>query len=445
MPSNPTLSATARELFAEAVAACSITRALASALRYSDPARPFAFTLGDHSADLAACRRLAVIALGKAAAPMLEALLFHLRLPPACTVEGILVAPEPLANLPHAIRYFAGGHPLPNDASFAAARAALDLLANLAQSPGQTFCFFLLSGGASAMFELPLAPTLSLADTVAFHRALVHSGASIAEINCVRKHFSAVKGGRLGQAAAAIPNLSLLVSDVPPAQLDALASGPTLPDSSTVDDCRKILARYHLLPQIPAPVQRLFTNPSLPETPKPGAFPARAVTLLSSEDLAEAARRAAEARGFHAIIDNTPDDWDFRDAAAYLLARMRELRQTHPCLCLISIGELTVAVAVPNPGIGGRNQHFVLYAASQLTPADEPVAILSAGSDGIDGNSPFAGAALDGATLRAVPADRIASALARFDSSTLLDSLGATLHTGPTGNNLRDLRLLLTT
>jgi len=125
------------------------------------------------------------------------------------------------------------------------------------------------------MMELPLSDTISLQDTVAFHRALVHSGASIAEINCVRKHFSAVKGGRLGQAAAAIPNLSIIVSDVPGGRLDALASGPTLPDTSTVSQCKEVLNRFDLLPQFPASVQRFFHAPTLPETPKPGSFPAR--------------------------------------------------------------------------------------------------------------------------------------------------------------------------
>jgi hydroxypyruvate reductase len=297
------------------------------------------------------------------------------------------------------------------------------------------------------MMELPLDSFISLDDTIAFHRALVHSGASIAEINCVRKHFSAVKGGRLALAAGEVPCVSLFVSDVPSGRLDALGSGPTLPDPTTIEDCRSILGRHDLLPRFPAPVQRFFLDANLPETPKPSDFNPDAVTLLDGDSLADAARQQAQALGFHAVIDNTCDDWDCVAAADYLLGRLRALRRIHPRICLISVGELTVSI----PGdrlvascVGGRNQHFALYVATLLQASDVSIAVLSAGSDGIDGNSPFAGAVVDQRSLENPRLRSEArSALAEFRSTSLLQRVGATISTGPTGNNLRDLRLLL--
>jgi glycerate 2-kinase len=399
--------------------------------------------------DLAGISRVVVIAAGKGAATMLDGLLHGINLPSSCELAGIVVAPERPSVLPEGIEYFAGGHPIPTSESFAAARVALALVEQAAADAERTFCFFLISGGASAMMELPLDEAISLEDTVALYRALVHSGASIADINCVRKHFSAIKGGRLGMAAASMPNLTVLVSDVPAGQLDALASGPTLPDTSTRMQCREVLDRFELLPQLPASVRRFFDSPELPETPKPGAFPARAITLLSSIDLAESARVAAEALGFTTVIDDAPDDWDYRRAAEYLLTRLRDLHREHGKVCLVSPGEVTVTVSAETahhakPGVGGRNQHFALYAATLLESSDRPAVIFSAGSDGVDGNSLLAGAVVDYDSVHGAARVRSAhDALQRFDSSTFLSGIEATIHTGPTGNNLRDLRLLL--
>ncbi|WP_433984136.1 DUF4147 domain-containing protein [Tunturiibacter empetritectus] len=237
----------------------------------------------------------------------------------------------------------------------------------------------------------------------AFTASLVHSGASIAEINCVRKHFSAIKGGRLAMHAEGILSYSLLISDVPLGHLDALASGPTLPDTSTVEQCREILARYDLMKRFPASLRRFFGNPDLPETPKAHQFSARSLTLITSDDLAEATQRRAENLGFYAVIDNSCDDWDYRRAAVYLLERLRSLRRDHARVCLISSGEVTVELPERSPetngtgashrlGIGGRNQHFALYAATLLQSSPGSTVVLSAGTDGIDGNSIAAGA-----------------------------------------------------
>jgi hydroxypyruvate reductase len=333
------------------------------------------------------------------------------------------------------IDYYNGGHPLPNQDSFRSARAALTLL----QGAGpRDFVFFLISGGGSAMFELPLDAQITLAETQVLYQALVGSGATIAEINTVRKHFSAVKGGRLAAAAPFSGRCSLLLSDVAPRYLDALASGPTLPDTSTVAECRGILDRYALRERFPATVRAWFDDPALPETP---SLPEDHVEiLLSSDDLLEAARAVALSLDYEVVIDNECDDWDYADATRYLLGRFDELRSRHRKLCLLSGGEVTVRLNRGH-GAGGRNQQFALACAL----SGRSVVVLSAGSDGIDGNSPAAGAIADATTVTRAQALGIdaESALARFDAYPLFAALGDTLITGPTHNNLRDLRILL--
>ncbi|HEY4379068.1 MAG TPA: DUF4147 domain-containing protein [Acidobacteriaceae bacterium] len=445
------LTQLARSIFDHAIAKCSIDQAFSRTLRITAGAPGTHLVLnGEDVVALDRLTRVRIVAIGKAAAPMLTALLSRLVLPPACNLQGVLIAVEPPPSLPATIQFFAGGHPTPDAASFEGARAALSMLQSIADaSPDDTLCIFLISGGASAMMELPLDPSISLDDTIAFHQALVHCGASIIEINCVRKHFSAVKGGRLALAAGDTRKISLLVSDVPPAQLDALASGPTLPDPTTVAQCLEIIARYKLLERFPASVRAYFASPQLAESPKPRELVSPSWKLLDSDELAEAARSHAAQLGFHTIIDNTCDDWAYDAAANYLLDRLRQLRREHARVCLISTGEVTVQIASSHaPGshthVGGRNQHLALYLATKLQPTNAPIAVLSAGSDGIDGNSPAAGAVVDHHTLNQ-PTRREAAqqALEAFDSSTWLNNVGATIVTGPTGQNLRDLRILL--
>jgi len=394
-------------------------------------------------------KRVRILSTGKAAAAMLDALLARLPLPAGCDLQGVLIAGERPQELLPTIQFFAGGHPSPNEASFAGAAAALAMLQELGESSAEdTLCIFLISGGASAMMELPLDATISLPDTVAFHRALVASGANIVEMNCVRNHFSAVKGGRLAVAAGNARKISLLVSDVPPEHLDALASGPTIPDPTTIAQCREIIARYSMFDRFPASVRRFFESPQLPETPKPAELDSPRWKLLDSDELIKAAQSHAEALGFHAVVDNSCDDWTYDAAADYLLRRLRDLRRTHPRICLISGGEVSVKLphSATSAGAGGRNQHLALYVATQLHPSDGPIAVLSAGSDGIDGNSPAAGAVIDEHTIGGGwERSEAEQALAAFDSYSWLHSAGAAVVTGPTGHNLRDLRILLAT
>jgi hydroxypyruvate reductase len=376
--------------------------------------------------------------MGKAALPMLDALRAHLPHPLA---GGVCCAPLLPEERISCIDYFTGGHPLPNQDSFASARRAVSLLR---ETNAQDFVFFLISGGGSAMFELPLDPNISLEETRVLYQALVGSGATIAEINTVRKHFSAVKGGRLAASAPHAAKLSLLVSDVAPRFLDALASGPTLPDSSTVAQCRQIIERYHLHDRLTPGLSAFFASPDLPETPQLSSAPVE--TLLSSDDLLHAAQAHAKTLGYEVVIDNTCDDWDYADATRYLLDRFEQLRQQHAKLCLLSGGEVTVRLGHQH-GAGGRNQQFALACAVELAEPSQsaPMVVLSAGSDGIDGNSPAAGALADATTVlrgQALGMDA-ESALARFDAYPLFTALADTLVTGPTHNNLRDLRIML--
>jgi glycerate 2-kinase len=380
--------------------------------------------------------RIYAVAVGKAALPMLEAL--RARMPRALD-GGVCCAPVLPSSQEAGLEYYVGGHPLPNEDSFASACAALRLLRQMSE---QDFVFFLISGGGSAMFELPLDPRISLEETRALYKALVGSGATIAEINTVRKHFSAVKGGRLAAAAGRAGRFSLLLSDVAPRYLDALASGPTLPDSSTVAECREIVDRYHLLERFTPAVRAFFDDPDLPETPTLPEAPVE--ILLSSEDLIDAAREMALSLGYEVVIDNHCDDWDYADAARYLLDRFHQLRREHSKLCLLSGGEVTVRLS-PEHGAGGRNQQFALACALALAGTASPLVVLSAGSDGIDGTSDAAGAIADPTTVHRAHALGIdaSSALTRFDAYPLFTALGDALITGPTHNNLRDLRILL--
>ena len=387
--------------------------------------------------DLPSYSRVLVISMGKAGHTMVESLAALV----GESLEGIVASSVHPAGHERGFRYFRGGHPTPNAESIQAASAMLGAVNAQAAS---ALVIFLVSGGGSSIVEKPSDDEISLDDLIATYRALVHSGAPIAEINAVRKHLSAVKGGRLAQAAYPAQQVSLLVSDVPDNTPDALASGPTMPDSTTVEDCYRIAEKYELLKQFPVSTRELFERHALDETPKsddPAFVRARWWTVLSNQSAIEEASVAAERAGLFVTVDNSCDNWDYARAAEYLLGRVRELRKQFSPVCLISGGEVTVKVE--NGGVGGRNQQFALACAEKI--AGENIAVLSAGTDGVDGNSPAAGAVVDGSTterarLRGLD---VRSALERFDGYPLLSALGDAIETGPTGNNLRDLRILL--
>jgi len=428
------MRACVRGMFDHALEECSITRAFGRELRRE---RDY-LVAGSELYDLGAFSRVLVISIGKAGHSMAEALADIV----GTGLTGIVATPTTPAAQVFGFRYFCGGHPMPNEDSLRAGEAILRLVQ---EQPPETLVVYLISGGASAIAEQPIHPAIMLPELVSTYQVLVHSGAPIADINAIRKHLSALKGGRL--AAAAVPNqqLSVLVSDVPEKSLDALASGPTMPDSTTVEQCYALAKRYKLAAKFPPPVRAMFVEERLRETPKAGdrAFRhSHYATVLSNATAVKAVIEPAALAGFAVEVDNSCDDWDYRRAADYLLHRLRELRRGVSRACLISGGEVTVQVDA-KCGVGGRNQQFALYCAQQI--AEERITVLSAGTDGVDGNSPAAGAIVDGSTLERA-AQRgldVAAAVDQFDAYPLLEAVGDAVMTGPTGNNVRDLRILL--
>jgi hydroxypyruvate reductase len=428
------MRALARDIFLHALAEANIETAFDRDVAYEGGVLRVCQDLYD----LHARSRIFVVSFGKAGHTMAEALARRF----GTGLQGIVSCPVDPPTFVPGFTYYRGGHPLPNQESLRAANAILRTLSHLNED---AFVLFLLSGGGSSLLEKPIDDDISLDDLVAMYRALVHSGAPIAEINAIRKHVSALKGGRLARAAECAQQVSIMVSDVPEDAIDSLASGPTVPDTSTVDDCYRLVQRYELLPQFPASVRNLFEHHALDETPKSGdaAFArSRWWTVLSNATAVKAAREKATSAGFTVEVDNSCDDWDYAAAADYLLDRLHRLRQRAPRACIISGGEVTVRVT-GQPGMGGRNQQFALYCAGKI--AGENIAVISAGTDGADGNSSAAGAVVDGTTFGRSLARNIdpADALARFDTFPLFELLSDAIITGPTGNNVRDLRILL--
>jgi glycerate 2-kinase len=425
---------TLRDIFVKALEQIAIPKAFSTKLDYSRGV----LRIEQDLYDLSSYSRVLVIAMGKAAHTMLASLIDQT----GPVLEGILVC----AHLPESqqpgFRYFRGGHPLPNEESLRAARAILKSVAELDE---HALIIYLISGGASAMAEVPCDEHISLDDLVETYRVLVHSSATIGEINAIRKHLSAIKGGRLAQAASPARQVSVMVSDVPEQSLDALASGPTMPDSSTTAACYRIADQHNLTAQFPESVRQLFLQRALEETPKgddPAFVNARWWPILSSNSAAQAAAALLSEHGFAVEIDNKPDDWPCERAAEYLLARVRELRKGVSQVALVSAGEITLQVNA-SAGVGGRNQHFALTCADPISGED--FAVLSAGTDGIDGDSPAAGAVVDGSTVSRAKAAGLdpAAALKQFNSFPVFERLGDAIVTGPTGNNVRDLRVLL--
>jgi glycerate 2-kinase len=395
---------------------------------------------GGATIDLQKFREIVAISFGKASFAMAEAL--NDILAPEFQAEGILVVPSSPPALP-GWKTFVGGHPLPTEESFAAGRAILDRLALCGE---RSLVFFLISGGGSAMVEQPLHDGITLEDFQKLHSALVTCGAPIEEINVIRKHLSATKGGRLAAEAPRAMKITFAISDVPEGQESALASGPTLPDPTTVQDAEQIVRRYDLLPKLPPSICALFEQRGLSETPKSGE-PAFARShfelLLRTHDLTHACHHACEGEGFVCLADNSTDNWPIEKAADYLLEQLEALKKDNPGrrVALMAGGE--VSSPVTGEGTGGRNLAFVLACVPKI--AGKRISVLSAGTDGIDGNSPAAGAVADGETLQRARAAGMEPEdfFRRSDAHTFFKRLDDVIITGPTGNNLRDLRIFL--
>ncbi len=378
-----------------------------------------------------------VIAIGKAAVPLAIYVAPRLALP----ARGVVVAPD-VTGVPIGWARFQGGHPTPDLESFRAAEAVVRELERVHE---RSLVLFLLSGGGSAMMEQPLDPTITVGECCAFHEALVGCGAPIEVINALRKHTSAVKGGRLAQAAVPARQVTCFVSDVPPDAPSAVASGPTFPDETTVEMCRAFIESSALLDRVPASYHSLLG--ALAETPKAGdACFARSSfhALLDNRDATDFLVRETTALGWRVASLDVPESATIDDAVTTHLVELDRLHAHYPgeTVALVSGGEVNCPTG-HDPGIGGRN--LALSVALAIRLEGRTAAFLCAGTDGIDGNSPAAGAVVDGATVQRAKEAGIDLAVAfdRRDAYPALDRLGCTLVTGPTGNNVRDVRVLV--
>jgi hydroxypyruvate reductase len=424
----------AQQIFHETMVAIGVRHAMLTKLKFEGGA----LIAGDAVHPLARPPR--VVAFGKAAnrmAAVLDEIL-------GGQIEaGVSVGPAEAPRKLAKFKYFVGGHPYPNLASLEGAQAALELVSQ--QTPEDTV-IFLVSGGGSAILAQPLEASITLADLSEFNRVLVTSHLPIEQINVLRKHLSAVKGGRLAERAYPARQLTIFISDVPDDKPSMVASGPTMPDESTAEQAYELAARNNLLPRFPASIRRFFERRELPETPKPGDprfANSHYFCLLSNRDALAAAVAAAEKLGFAAEIDRGPWDIDYQEVVRANVAALDALSQTRKGqpVCLVVGGE--VICPVIGPGMGGRNQAFTLYAAQQI--AGQRRVVLSAGTDGRDGNSPTSGAVADGQTVSRAQGRGLVPAayLAESDAYSFFRTLGDTLDTGFTDNNVRDVRIWL--
>lgn len=424
-------------------------RVMAAALSAADPAAAVRRNLAAAEQGFAACGReyghegrLLLVAAGKAAAGMADAALEILG---ARVSEGIVVLPQgyPFTRHPR-VDVLEAGHPVPNEQGLAAARRVTDLAARMQEADT---LLLLLSGGGSSLLPVPYPP-LSLHDKIETTSLLLGSGASIREINTVRKHLSAIKGGRLAERTRG-KIVTLAISDVVGDQLAFISSGPAVPDPTTFSDAANVLARYGLWEKVPSPARALIEEGvagRVPDTPKtlPGRFTAD--IIASSRIAVEAAEEEARRQGFPGIVLTTFLEGEAREAGRLMASVAREVRlhgrPAPPPVCIFAAGETTVTVG--ESGKGGRNQEIALAAAIALS--GEPGLILtSIATDGRDGNTDAAGAYASGETVAAGRREGLDPhvCLAAHNSHAFLSAAGDLIVTGPTGTNVNDITFVL--
>jgi hydroxypyruvate reductase len=432
----------AMAIFQAAVAAAQPAHALARHLRLDGDV----LSAGKRRYRLDQFHRIFITGCGKATAAMAAA---TEKILSARRVTGgvIVVKDEHTAPLKR-VEIVESSHPVPDERGVTGARR----VAALCEQAGERdLVIALISGGGSALLPLPASP-ITLAEKQKTTKLLLACGASIHEINAVRKHLSAVKGGQLARLASPATVIALLLSDVIGDPLDVIASGPFAPDDSTWASAWSVLERYGLTADVPVSVRGRMENGKaggIPDTPKPGdpCFDkVQNLVIGSNAQAVEAAAGRARALGYRPLILSTTIEGETRDVARMHAAIAREAaasgRPARPPLCLISGGETTVTLR--GDGMGGRNQEFALAAALDIARLDGVLAF-SAGTDGTDGPTPAAGALADGRTL-----DRAAALgldpnayLTRNDSYRFFEPLGDLVMTGPTGTNVMDIRLML--
>lgn len=435
------MRADAESIFRAGLAAVAPEAAVARCCRIEDKR----LRVGDRCYDLAGFKNIYVIGCGKAAAGMAKAL--ESLLGNRVTAGIVIVKYGHLAHL-RRIRLLEAGHPVPDRRGEEGARRIL-ALAESAGADDLVLC--LISGGGSALLPLPAAG-LKLADKQETTKVLIDCGATIHEINAIRKHTSAIKGGLLARAVHPATLVSLILSDVVGDDLDVIASGPCVPDASSFEDCLAILDDYRIADQLPEVVVeqlRAGAAGDIPETPKAGdpVFRHGFQQIVGSNlDAIKAAGAEAARIGYPPLILSSMLEGDTRQAALLHSGIIKEvLKSGHPLpppACILSGGETTVVVR--GNGLGGRNQEFALALAQQIAGRSGIVA-LSAGTDGTDGPTDAAGAIVDGTTI--ARAEALGLDYRRYleanDAYRFFSNTGELLFTGPTNTNVMDLRVIL--
>jgi len=426
----------AMEIFTGALADCSPSHLLHSQIRLQD-----GLLVGpDFRFSLKGQEELLLLAVGKAGGSMARSML---EMRPERALTGAAVLPRGARKPPPPVRTLLGNHPIPDRSSFLAGRFLLRSMENA--KPGHPI-IHLISGGASALAAAPLSGLISRGEKALLHRLLISSGLGIREINVVRKHFSEIKGGRLAAKAPGAPQLTLLISDVPEDCPEAVGGGPTLPDPSTWADCMQILNSSGILLELPAPLRRRLQRQNWPETLKPDAACFRGKILwivADSQTLVRAAERRARRLGYATrVLRRSVEEPSDAFLHRLLKARKDWITPRGRPRCLLAGGE--VRVSLWGKGRGGRAQDLALAAALRIHGSRGSL-FFAAGSDGKDGNSPAAGAFCDGRTVMRARRRGLDPLKLRAASNAhrLFRALGDCVITGPTGNNLRDLYLLM--
>jgi hydroxypyruvate reductase len=402
-------------------------------------------TVAERQYDLTRFRQILVIGAGKAACPMAAAL--EEILSDRLTGGQVNVKYDHLAPL-QKIQVQEAGHPVPDEAGIKGTQRILDLLSEV-EKDDLVIC--VISGGGSALLPMP-STGISLADKQNTTKLLLACGATINEINAVRKHLSQVKGGQLARAAYPATLISLVLSDVVGDPLDVIASGPTVPDQSRFYEVKMILDKYGIHDQLPASVRNHITkglSGEIPETPKADDIiflKTQNLIVASNRQALAAAKAEAQKLGYHTLILSSMIEGETKEVARVHAAIAKEIRLSKnpipPPACVISGGETTVTLR--GNGLGGRNQEFVLAAGVDIAGLEETV-ILSAGTDGTDGPTNAAGAICDGETIsRATELNLNPHVFLNENNSyRFFEKIGDLLITGPTTTNVMDLRIFL--
>jgi glycerate 2-kinase len=391
-------------------------------------------------------KQVYVVGIGKAALGMALGLNDELG---TKIVGGVISGPAQLTKHPFSLtgwQVFAGGHPLPNEASLAAAQAIFELIDRA--NAERAMVIFLISGGGSAMVEWPTEEHITLGDLREANRLLVECGATIGEINAVRRTFSAVKGGALARRGLQASMVTLIVSDTNQGDEASVASGPTLSPPANGSDPREVLIRYQLGVALPQSIIQAITQTNLSERQIQKANPH--YVILDNQTAIAAALEKVQALGFASEVASDICEQPIDKGCGLLISRLSSLLKKSAVnnrgFCLISGGEFSCPVR--GEGRGGRNLETALRCAIELDNKESVYhsVVLSAGTDGIDGNSPSAGAIADEETLSRARLSGLDARefLERSDSYGFFDQLDDLIETGPTGTNVRDLRIVLT-